>query len=117
MPEKNFKDHLKRVNQFKLSENSDIIDLMNNLKETGFNAKRLALGCEIYKKMVDDKECVKFFGLAGALVPAGIVFLLAAIKFDKASVGFLIFGLLVVLILLQIFFIMLFKALKPMGMS
>lgn len=70
--DKEFKKHLKNVNQYKISDNYDIVKFINDLKDTGFNAKRLALACEIYREMVEDKECVKFFGLAGALVPAGM---------------------------------------------
>ena len=70
--DKKLKEHLKNVNQFKISDEYDIVKLINDLKDTGFNAKRLAIACEIYKEMVEDKECIKFFGLAGALVPAGM---------------------------------------------
>lgn len=72
MPVEDFKEKLKNVKQLKISENTKIDELINSLKDTGFNAKRLALACKIYKEMVDDKDCVKFFGLAGALVPAGM---------------------------------------------
>jgi len=72
MPDKDFKEKLKRVNQFKIKNNTDIVDLIKHLKDTGFNAKRLALACDIYKEMIEDKECVKFFGQAGAMVPAGM---------------------------------------------
>ena len=72
MPEKNFEEKLKRVNQFKIDIDTDIIGLINSLKDTGFNAKRLALACNIYQEMIEDKDCVKFFGQAGALVPAGM---------------------------------------------
>ncbi|MFX1419314.1 MAG: deoxyhypusine synthase family protein [Promethearchaeota archaeon] len=72
MPEKNFKEILKDVEQFKINEDTNIVELMNSLKNTGFNAKRLALACEIYKEMIVNEECVKFFGLAGALVPVGL---------------------------------------------
>ena len=72
MPEKHFKDTLKIVNQIKIDENTSIEGLINSLKDTGFNAKRLAMVCQIYKEMVEDDECIKFFGLAGALVPAGM---------------------------------------------
>lgn len=72
MPKNHFKDKLKEVNQFKISSETDILELIDNLKNTGFNAKRLALACEIYKKMIEDKECIKFFGLAGAMVPVGM---------------------------------------------
>ncbi|MFX0003745.1 MAG: deoxyhypusine synthase family protein [Candidatus Hodarchaeota archaeon] len=72
MADKDLKDILRKVNQFKISNNTDIVELINLLKDTGFNAKRLALACEIYKEMADVPDCVKFFGLAGALVPAGL---------------------------------------------
>jgi len=72
MPNENIRKKLKNVNQFKIDENDDIFDFMQSLKDTGFNAKRLALACEIYKEMIEDKKCIKFFGLAGALVPAGM---------------------------------------------
>lgn len=67
-----FKKSLDRVNQFKIKEDTTITSLIQDLKRTGFNAKRLAMGCEIYEAMVNDKDCVKFFALAGALVPAGM---------------------------------------------
>jgi len=72
MMDKNFKEKLKKVNQLKITDDTNIVSLINSLKETGFNAKRLALACHIYKEMIDDKECTKFFGLAGAMVPAGM---------------------------------------------
>ncbi|MFX0140267.1 MAG: deoxyhypusine synthase family protein, partial [Candidatus Hodarchaeota archaeon] len=72
MPDKSIKELLKKVNQYRITENTDIVDLINSLKNTGFNAKRLALACEIYREMINDADCVKFFGLAGAIVPAGM---------------------------------------------
>ena len=72
MPKKEIKNKMKKVHQFKINQNEDIVDIISSLKGTGFNAKRLAIACEIYKEMIQDKECVKFFGLAGALVPAGM---------------------------------------------
>ncbi|MFX1236273.1 MAG: deoxyhypusine synthase family protein [Promethearchaeota archaeon] len=72
MKKENIKDRLKRVNQFEVFKNTDIVNLINASKETGFNLKRLAIACDIYKEMIEDAECVKFFGLAGALVPAGM---------------------------------------------
>ncbi len=70
--EDNFKDYLKEVDQFKITKDSDILSVIKSMANAGFNAKRLALACEIYKQMINDKECVKFFALAGALVPAGM---------------------------------------------
>ncbi len=72
MSENNFKKKLKKVNQIKITKKTSITSLMLALNETGFNAKRLAVACEIYEKMIKDPECVKFFGLAGAMVPVGM---------------------------------------------
>jgi deoxyhypusine synthase len=72
MKPKKYKEFLKDVNQFRIEAEDGIADLILKLSDTGFNAKRLALGCQIYEEMVHDKDCVKFFGLAGAIVPAGM---------------------------------------------
>jgi len=85
MPDKDFKDLLRKVKQYKITEKTDIIELINSLKDTGFNAKRLALACEIYNNMIIDNDCVKFFGLAGALVPAGM----QGIIYDFINNGFI----------------------------
>lgn len=72
MTNKNIDKHLKDVNQFKIKKDSTIRGLIESLMGTGFNAKRLANACKIYENMKKDEECVIFFGLAGALVPAGM---------------------------------------------
>jgi deoxyhypusine synthase len=85
MTEKNFEEHLKKVTQIRITNETDILELINSLKNSGFNAKRLALACEIYKEMIEDTDCVKFFGLAGALVPAGM----QRIIYDFIKEGFI----------------------------
>jgi len=72
MPDKDFREKLKKINQFEIKHDTDIIGLIASLKDTGFNAKRLALACEIYNEMINNSDCIKFFGLAGALVPVGM---------------------------------------------
>ncbi|MFW9881571.1 MAG: deoxyhypusine synthase family protein [Candidatus Thorarchaeota archaeon] len=72
MSEKDFKKVLRKVDQIKINEDTNIVELIRSLKNTGFNAKRLALACEIYCEMIKNEDCVKFFGLAGALVPVGL---------------------------------------------
>ena len=85
MSDKDFKEILRKVEQLKIDEDTNIVELINSLKNTGFNAKRLALACEIYKEMINNENCVKFFGLAGALVPAG----LQRIIYDFIREGFI----------------------------
>ncbi len=85
MSDKDFREILKKVNQFEIKDNTDIVELINSLKDTGFNAKRLALACEIYNEMIKNSDCVKFFGLAGALVPVG----LQKVIYDFIKEGFI----------------------------
>ncbi len=70
--DEDFKKNLKKVNQFKINSKDHITDIIQYFSNSGFNAKRLAIACDIYKQMILDEECTKFFGLAGALVPAGM---------------------------------------------
>jgi deoxyhypusine synthase len=46
---------------------------MQQFKNSGsFGAGRLSAACDIYEKMVRDKECTIFLALSGAVVPAGM---------------------------------------------
>ncbi len=63
---------MKKVHQIKIDKNLQMKKFIDDLENTGFNAKRLANACKIYEKMVNDPECKIFFSLAGAMVPAGM---------------------------------------------
>lgn len=80
-----YKGLLKDVNQFHIKPKDGIRELISNLADTGFNAKRLAMGCKIYEDMIYDKDCTKFFGLAGAIVPAGM----QGVIYDFIQEGFI----------------------------
>jgi deoxyhypusine synthase len=60
------------VDQIGIKKGEKVSDLIRSLRGTGFNAKRLAIACEIYEAMAKDKGCVKILTLAGAMVPAGM---------------------------------------------
>ena len=60
MTERIFKEELKKVNQIKINIDIDIIGLINLLQETGFETKKLAVACETYKEMIENKKCVNF---------------------------------------------------------
>ncbi|MFH1474183.1 MAG: deoxyhypusine synthase family protein [Candidatus Aenigmatarchaeota archaeon] len=47
-------------------------ELVKQLKDTSFNARNLGNSVDILEDMIKDKGCVKFLGLSGALVPAGM---------------------------------------------
>ncbi len=66
------KNEFRPVKQIDVSQEKTLNKLIKSMSNTGFNAKRLALACEIYEKMILEQECVKFFGLAGAMVPVGM---------------------------------------------
>jgi len=47
-------------------------ELVRQLKQTSFNARNLGKAVDILEDMIKDKNCIKFLGLSGALVPAGM---------------------------------------------
>ena len=47
-------------------------ELVEEMKNSGFQAAKLADSVRILTDMIQDKECTKFLGLAGALVPGGM---------------------------------------------
>ncbi len=46
--------------------------LVDSLSGCAFGAGRLYEAVDIYREMQSDRECTRFFGLAGAMVPAGM---------------------------------------------
>ena len=49
-----------------------VSEFVHEMRGAGFTAKRLSEAVEIYKMMVDDKECVKVLTAAGALIAGGM---------------------------------------------
>jgi deoxyhypusine synthase len=70
----NRKDYLQNpVKHIKIDGTLTVDQLMQQYKNSGsFGAGRLAVACDIYEKMVRDKECTIFLALSGAVVPAGM---------------------------------------------
>jgi deoxyhypusine synthase len=68
------KDYLRNpVTHIKINEALTVDQLMRQFKNSGsFGAGRLATACDVYEKMVRDKECTIFLALSGAVVPAGM---------------------------------------------
>ncbi|HPQ76845.1 MAG TPA: deoxyhypusine synthase [Methanoregulaceae archaeon] len=61
------------VEQVALRPGMSVDELVRRLGRAGaYNGGALSRGADIYEKMVRDRETVKFFGLAGAMVPAGM---------------------------------------------
>ncbi len=70
----NRKDYLKTpVKHIKVSHALTVDELMGQFKNSGsLGAGRLATACDVYEKMLKDKECTVFLALSGAVVPAGM---------------------------------------------
>ena len=68
------KDYLKEpVNHIKINGALTVDQLMQQFKNSGsFGAGRLAAACDIYEKMLREKDCTVFLALSGAVVPAGM---------------------------------------------
>lgn len=49
-----------------------VSELVRELKGAGYAGKRMHDAVEIYKKMLDDKKCIKFVSAAGALIAGGM---------------------------------------------
>jgi deoxyhypusine synthase len=68
--ERFFKDH---VVHMKLKSKMTVNQLIQEFSKSGsFGAGRVATACDIYERMIRDKECTIFLALAGAGVPAGL---------------------------------------------
>jgi deoxyhypusine synthase len=60
------------IRHAKITRNMSVSQLVGSLEGTAFGGGRLCEAVDIYRDMVSDRECTKFFGLAGAMVPAGM---------------------------------------------
>ncbi|MFH1430875.1 MAG: deoxyhypusine synthase family protein [Nanoarchaeota archaeon] len=60
------------IKHLEIKKNEKISDLIENMSNCGFGARKVSEASEILTEMINDKECKIFFGLAGAMVPAGM---------------------------------------------
>jgi deoxyhypusine synthase len=51
---------------------SNVADLLRSMSLTGFQGRRLGESVEIWSRMIRDPDCTIFFGLSGAMIPAGM---------------------------------------------
>jgi deoxyhypusine synthase len=67
-------DYLKDpVGKIRVNAALSVDQLIRQFGNSGsFGAGRLASACEIYEKMLRDKDCTVFLALSGAVVPAGL---------------------------------------------
>lgn len=66
-------DDLKPVKQVDVKKGMKVSDLVGEMgKSRVFGGGKIAEAAEILEAMIKDKECKKFLGLAGAMVPGGM---------------------------------------------
>jgi len=69
---------LEPVRHIKINGKLTVDQLIRQFQNSGsFGAGRLSTACDIYERMLRDKECTVFLALAGAVVPAGMRSLVA----------------------------------------
>lgn len=62
----------KPIRHAKIAQDMSVSQLVDSFSGCAFGAGRLSEAVDIYREMITDSECTKFFGLAGAMVPAGM---------------------------------------------
>ncbi|HLD49206.1 MAG TPA: deoxyhypusine synthase [archaeon] len=63
---------MKPINHIRTKKGMTVDELVREMGNASFNAKKLAEAADIAEAMISDRECKVFFGLAGAMVPAGM---------------------------------------------
>ncbi len=66
------------VRHMELKPNMTVNQLVQQFDNAGsFGAGRLATACDVFENMVRDEKCTVFLALAGAVVPAGLRYIIA----------------------------------------
>ncbi len=60
------------IKHIKIKKDMKVSELVGDMPGMGFGASKIAKASNILAKMFKDKECKVFFGVAGAMVPAGM---------------------------------------------
>jgi len=63
---------MNEIKPIKLKQNIKVTELVEQMKDAGFGARKIGTASEIAKEMFSQKNCTIFMGLAGAMVPAGM---------------------------------------------
>src|SRR3989344_6611779 len=64
---------MKPINHIKISKDMKVNDLVKAMHESGvMQAGKIGKAVNILEKMIGDKDCKVFFGVAGAMVPGGM---------------------------------------------
>ncbi len=80
-------DKLPAINPLQLSGNTDVADMIDGVfAKSGFNARRLAEGAQLYARMIDNNTTIGMT-LAGAMTPIGM----SGVIIDLMKAGFIDF--------------------------
>ncbi len=60
------------IEHIKIGKDMKTSELVKEMEKAGFGAGRIGKAGKIMKNMFNDKDCVIFLGIAGAMVPAGM---------------------------------------------
>jgi len=63
---------MNEIKPIKLKQDIKVTELVEQMKNAGFGARKIGIASDIAKKMFSEKNCTVFMGLAGAMVPAGM---------------------------------------------
>ncbi len=63
---------MRKVEHLKVKKNMKVSELVEAFGEMGFGASKISKAGKILEKMFKDEKCKIFFGVAGAMVPAGM---------------------------------------------
>ena len=72
-----------KIKPIKLSEGMKVSDLVEQMSEAGFGARKIGIANKLARKIFNEKDCKVFFGLAGAMVPAGMKQIIIDLIKDK----------------------------------
>lgn len=64
--------NLKPIKALEIEPNLKVSELTNRFQDIGFGAGKIHQATNILKQMKQNQECKVFFGLAGAMIPAGM---------------------------------------------
>ncbi|MBU1252485.1 MAG: deoxyhypusine synthase family protein [Nanoarchaeota archaeon] len=63
---------MEKIIPIKAKKGMKVSDLVHQMSDAGFGARKIGMANRIAGEMFSDKECKVFLGLAGAMVPAGM---------------------------------------------
>ena len=76
---------MKEIKHLEVLKDMKVSDLVEEMSGMGFGAKKISQASSIMKKMFNEKDCNVFFGVAGAMVPAGMKQIILDVL-DRANV-------------------------------